>query len=80
MKQQGEKIFFIDAYYISTSNWTRWVNCARSSYEQNVAVNQCRGKLYYMTSKDLYPGQEMLAFYGNAYAKTLNIDMDNYYS
>lgn len=64
---------FIDAYNVDTSNWTRWVNCARSDDEESVEWMYCAGKVFYMTRKDVYPGQELLMYYGDPYAQTLGI-------
>ena len=40
----------------------------------------CRSKAYYMTFKDVYPGQELLVYYGDEYACWLDIDVNNYYN
>ena len=34
--------------------------------------------MYYVAFKDIYPGQELLIYYGDRYASTLGIDTDNY--
>ena len=39
---------------------------------------QCRSKAYYVASRDIHPGEELLVYYGDGYAKSLNIDVDNY--
>ena len=39
----------------------------------------CYGKIYYITKQDIHPEQELFVFYGNTYAKTLNISMTSYY-
>ena len=38
----------------------------------------CRGKVFYMTTKDVRPGQELFVYYGDGYAQTLGIDVDRY--
>ena len=38
------------------------------------------GKAYYVTYKDIHPGQELLVNYGTNYLKDLDIDVDNYYN
>ena len=38
----------------------------------------CKGKAFYITTQDIYPGQELLVYYGDSYAKYLSIDVDNY--
>jgi len=70
--------FYIDGYNEMTSTWLRWINCARHFKEQNVSFQACRGKAFYITSKDIYPGQELLIYYGHNYAKTLHIDTNRY--
>lgn len=79
VKRNGIDYFYIDAYNERTSNWLRWINCSRFSREENVVMFACRGKVYYVTSKDIYPGDELLVYYGDAYAKDLEIDVDHYY-
>ena len=72
--------FYVDAFDESTSNWPRWVNCARNEREENVLFYSCKGKAYYVTFRDVYPGEELLVYYGNSYAETLGIDLDKYSS
>ena len=57
--------FYIDAYNLKTSNWSRWVNCARTSETENVEWFYCAGRVYYLTTKDIFPGQELLMYYGH---------------
>ena len=63
---------------ITTSNWLRSVNCSRGRREENVATFDCKGRIYYMIIKDIYPGTELLAYYGDAYADNLGIDTKTY--
>jgi hypothetical protein len=80
-RRQGEFTHYIDAYNERTSNWLRWVNCARHVKEQNVDLVRCRGKEFYLTVKDVHPGQELLIYYGDNYARNeLDIDVSNYYN
>ena len=80
VKRGGEFLYFIDAYDESTSNWLRWLNASRHSKEENVKYLTCRSKAYYITFKDVYPGQELLVYYGEVYAYRLHIDVENYYN
>lgn len=73
----GEDSYFIDARNIATSSSLRWINCARNLNEQNVFVYECRGKIYYMTGRDIAPSQELLVYYGDDYAKMLGIKFHN---
>lgn len=64
-----------DAGNTATSNWVRWVNCARNPQELNLDSIWCYGRVYYISTKDIYPGQELLVYYGQGYAKSLGIDV-----
>ena len=67
---------FIDAYEIDVSSWLRFVNCARNRTEENVLVAECKGRFFYVTHKDIAPGQELLVYYGDSYAEELDIDIE----
>ncbi len=64
----------IDSYNIDTSTWLRYVNCARHPKELNVSVAFCRGRVFYITSKHIVPGVELLNYYGDEFAIYLNVD------
>ena len=74
-KRGGFLTHFIDGYNINVSSWLRFINCARTPAEENVLVAECKGRFYYITCKDITPGQELLVYYGDSYAKELNIDV-----
>ena len=78
VKRHGKKSHYVDGHDEATSNWLRWINCARHSREQNVEVLECLGKMYYITTKDVYPAQELFVYYGDGYARSLGIDPDRY--
>ena len=65
---------FVDASDVKTSNWIRWINCARNKNEESVKAKECYGKVVYQTIKDIYPGKELFVYYGEEYAKLLGID------
>jgi SET domain-containing protein len=46
----------------------RWINCPRNEIEENVEAMQCKGKVFFMTVKDIHPGQELMFYYGDTYA------------
>ena len=73
IKQEGVKSFFIDGSDEPTSNWLRFINCARNEEEQNMVAFQYHGHIYYRTYKMIYPGNEMLVWYGEEYAQDLGI-------
>lgn len=55
------------------SNWLRYVNCSRSASEQNIRAVQYDGNIYYMATKQIEVGEELLAFYGEKFARVLGI-------
>ncbi len=63
-----------DAWNMDTSTWPRYVNMARTPSELNVSVCFCKGRVYYIASKDIAPSQELLTYYGWGYAASLNVD------
>ena len=69
----------IDAFLLETSSWTRFINCARNPQELNVNIAFCRGRVYYIVSKDISPGQELFAYYGQKDAERLGIDHTQFY-
>ena len=69
----------MDASDLRTSNWLRYVNCARHISEQNVHMFQCAGRVYYMLVRDVTPRTELLIYYGPSYASALGIDVENYH-
>ena len=52
----------------------RYVNCPRNEAEQNLVSFQYECNIYYSTYKDIFPGQELLVWYGFEYAEKLGID------
>ena len=71
-------VYNIDAARIATSNWLRWVNCPRTKREENVKGVYCYGRILYIVIKAIYPGQELLVYYGHSYAKILGIDTSEF--
>ncbi|ESP03842.1 hypothetical protein LOTGIDRAFT_156439, partial [Lottia gigantea] len=72
--QEGKHHHFVDAKNPATSNWMRFVNCARTESEQNVTAYQYCGEIYYRTFKEIPPGSEILVWYGNEYGADLGIN------
>ena len=58
----------------SCSNWLRFISCARNE-EQNMEAYQCHGEIYYLTFKAVYPGNELMVWYGEKYAEELEISV-----
>lgn len=76
MKYDGETAYLVDASDPALSNWMRFVNCARSESEQNATAFQFEGQIYYRTCKNIYPGSELLVWYGKKYASKLGVRTD----
>ena len=74
--QDGINSHFIDGCEESSSNWLRFINCARNEEEQNTVAFQYHGQIYYRTFKTVYPGNELLVWYGEEYAADLGIAVD----
>ncbi|KPP66303.1 histone-lysine N-methyltransferase PRDM9-like, partial [Scleropages formosus] len=67
---------YIDAKRDTHSNWMRYVNCARSEEEQNLVAFQHRGRVFYRCLRPILPGQELLLWHEDDYAKELGITWD----
>ncbi|CAG4969443.1 unnamed protein product [Colias eurytheme] len=68
----------VDASDANNSNWMRYVNCSRYSYEQNLVAYQYQGQLYYRTTKIIPRFTELMVFYGSEFANRLGIDIRLY--
>ncbi|KAE8740700.1 hypothetical protein FOCC_FOCC013792 [Frankliniella occidentalis] len=74
----GKRTHCVDALDMTTSNWMRFVNCARHSGEENVVPYQLGGRLYYRTVRDVPANTELLTWYGDSYARDLGISPGAY--
>ena len=74
MHKNGQLEFYVDAINERTSNWLRYIDCPGHVTEENVMSLFCYGHVYYMTSRDITPGKELLIYYGDDYAGTLGIN------
>ncbi|KAF5881725.1 histone-lysine N-methyltransferase PRDM9-like, partial [Clarias magur] len=63
---------FIDAKREIHANWLRYVNCAHNDKEQNLVAFQYRGQILYRCCRPIDPGQELLVWYEEEYAKDLS--------
>jgi uncharacterized Zn-finger protein len=66
---------YVDGRDDSEGNWMRYVNCSRSVKEQNIAAFQFKGAIFYQVIQKILPGTELLVYYGDPYAHTLNINL-----
>ena len=55
------------------SNWTKFINCARNSEEQNLVAFRYERAIYYRTVKSVDPGAELLVWYGDEYSSCLGM-------
>ena len=73
MKLGPDKSYFVDGQREDKSNWMRFINCARYEEEQNLVAFQYHKNIYYRTIQHIYPGNELLVWYGDDYAMDLGI-------
>lgn len=66
---------FVDGIRESESNWPRFVNCSSSESSANIKQWQEWSKVFYGTSRDIQPGEELLVWYGPAFARMLGISV-----
>lgn len=67
-------LFLIFHSVIVLSNPLRYVNCARNEREQNLVAFQYQGGILYRCSQPIEPGQELLMWYEEDYAKDVTFD------
>ncbi|KAK2166957.1 hypothetical protein LSH36_33g08030 [Paralvinella palmiformis] len=75
----GKEFHRIDAASVERSNWLRFVNCPNHQSEENISSHFCFGRVFFRTNTDIYPGQELLVYYGDGFAEYLGV-YDYYYS
>lgn len=66
-------IHFIDGSNEELSSWMRFIQCARSSDEQNLFAFQYKGNVYYRSFKDIAVGEELLVWYDEKYLQHFGI-------
>ncbi|KAB5515063.1 hypothetical protein PHYPO_G00250750 [Pangasianodon hypophthalmus] len=67
---------YIDAKREMHANWMRYVNCACNDGEQNLMAYQYRGEILYRCCRPINPGQELLVWYEDYYARDLGPTFD----
>ncbi|XP_060787001.1 histone-lysine N-methyltransferase PRDM9-like isoform X2 [Neoarius graeffei] len=67
---------YMDAKREMHANWMRYVNCARNDHEQNLIAFQYRGGILYRCCRPINPGQELLLWYEEEYARELSPAFD----
>lgn len=67
------------SYYINGAankkNWMRFVSCARYATEQNLALVQQEGSLYYEVMREITEGEELKVWYGEGYSLFMGIPL-----
>ncbi|MCJ8732104.1 hypothetical protein PDJAM_G00207030 [Pangasius djambal] len=69
--RSGQCEEYVDAKKEMHANWMRYVNCARNDEEQNLVAFQYRGGILYRCCRPIDPGQELMVWYEEEYAKDL---------
>ncbi|XP_051547388.1 PR domain zinc finger protein 4-like [Myxocyprinus asiaticus] len=54
-------------------NWMMFVQKARTTEEQNLVAYIDKGKLYFCTSREILPDQELLFYYSREYSRQLGV-------
>ena len=72
-------IAYTDGYHFHLSSYHRYINSPNRHIDANVISLECYGKIYYMTNKDVAPGDELFVFYGAGYSLEINLDLNEYY-
>jgi hypothetical protein len=65
----AEPLYYKDAYDLSESNWTRFVNCHLDKKTNNVEPFQYFDDYYYMMKRDIEVGEELYVYYGDEYVE-----------
>ena len=73
--KEGKIAYYIDGKDDDQANWLKYVNCSRTEDEQNLFSLQYLGLIYYRVYKPIQPGDELLVWYGEEYARDLGIDL-----
>ena len=80
MHRDSQITSYIDGFNFETSSYHRYINTPNNFKDENVIALECYGKMFYVTNKDIIPGDELLVYYGESYARDLNIDLNVYFN
>ncbi|KAK3720049.1 hypothetical protein QZH41_015453, partial [Actinostola sp. cb2023] len=69
----GKIKYLVDGRDSLQSNWLKYVSCSSSVEEQNIRSVQYDNNIYYMVTKEVKIGHELLTYYGERIAKKLGI-------
>ena len=78
-KDNYETVGYIGTELMPDSNvhWMSKVNCACTDSEQNLVGFQLAGQVYYRATMDINIGRELLVFYGETYARGIEMKVDS---
>ncbi|XP_050685878.1 uncharacterized protein LOC126980244 isoform X2 [Eriocheir sinensis] len=76
---RGRPDIEIDAEETSSSNWVRYINCARNYVERNLIAMQIQNEIFYVTNMDIERDTELMVWYGAAYGNWLGISMKDFF-
>lgn len=71
LRRNGRPVAYIDGRQRKSSNWTRYVNCARTKEEENILATQEGMRIVYRAKRPIRPGEELLVWYGPVYGEWL---------
>ncbi|XP_031569067.1 uncharacterized protein LOC116303633 [Actinia tenebrosa] len=72
---ENRLLYYVDGSDVNTSGWMRFIQCARSYFEQNLNAFQYHGYIYYRTMRDIHVGEELLVWYDNSYPQYMGIPL-----
>ena len=75
--QDGIEPKTVDGQSCATSNWMRFVDCARNEEEYNLQAYQYCGNIYYRTLKTIAPHTEFLDGNGHRYANQIGLSISD---
>jgi hypothetical protein len=68
-KQTDNVIGWVDGR--DSKHWTRFVNCSESDASANIIAKEIGEGVYYITNRDIEPGEEMFIYYGDDYYESI---------
>ncbi len=76
--QKDKPLHYVDATDLTTSNWTRYVNCGLKNKSNNFEPDQVYDKVFYVATKNIHKNEELFIDYGEAYRED-NLQMTGKY-
>lgn len=57
-----------------SNNWTKYMNCSFNTQSDNVVAFSFNGKVFFFAKRDIKENEELMFYYGDPYAESLNIN------